>query len=101
MLQNPNPQPPEAFARQLDAISRHNARDRLDSLVMPVHVIGGNRDILVPLWKSAELASLVPGAKLTVIEGGPHGSWIERAEEFNRVVLDFIAIGSASLPHQF
>src|SRR5919201_2467339 len=91
MLQNPNPQPPEAFARQLDAISRHNARDRLHSLTMPVHVIGGNRDILVPLWKSEELARLIPGAKLTVIEGGPHGSWIERAEEFNRLVLDFIA----------
>jgi 3-oxoadipate enol-lactonase len=91
ILQNPNPQPPEAFARQLDACSRHHTLDRLDSLSMPVHVISGDRDILVPGWKSDELAARIPGAKRTVIEGGPHGSWIEKAEEFNRVVLEFIA----------
>ena len=29
---NPHPQPPEAFARQLEASTRHDARDRLGSL---------------------------------------------------------------------
>ena len=29
MLQNPHPQPPEAFVRQLEACSRHNTLDRL------------------------------------------------------------------------
>jgi 3-oxoadipate enol-lactonase len=91
ILQNPNPQPPEAFARQLDACSRHNTLDRLSSLSMPVHVISGNRDILVPSWKSDELAARIPHARRTVIDGGPHGSWIEKAEEFNRLVLDFVA----------
>jgi 3-oxoadipate enol-lactonase len=91
MLQNPRPQPPEAFGRQLAASSRHDTRDRLGSLSLPVHVIGAERDILVPVWKSRELAELIPGAKLTVIESAPHGSNIERAEEFNQLVLDFIA----------
>jgi pimeloyl-ACP methyl ester carboxylesterase len=91
MLANPNVQPPEAFVRQLDASSRHAARERLGSLSMPVHVIGGEHDILVPVWKSIEIASLVPGAELTVIERAPHGVNVERAEEFNRAVLDFIA----------
>ncbi|MFN2615854.1 MAG: alpha/beta fold hydrolase [Thermoleophilaceae bacterium] len=90
-LQNPNPQPPEAFARQLDACSRHDTRDRLGGLSMPVHIVGGNRDILVPFWKSEELAKLIPGSKLTTIEGGPHGSWLERSEELNGAVLDFVA----------
>jgi 3-oxoadipate enol-lactonase len=91
MLENPHPQPPEAFARQLAACSRHDTRDRLGSLSMPVHVIGAERDILVPVWKSREIASLIPGAKLTVIERAPHAVNVERAEEFNRAVLDFIA----------
>jgi 3-oxoadipate enol-lactonase len=91
MLENPHFQPPEAFARQLDACSRHEARDRLGSLSMPVHVIGCERDILVPVWKSTEIATLIPGAELTVIEDAPHGANIERPEEFNRAVLDFIA----------
>jgi pimeloyl-ACP methyl ester carboxylesterase len=91
ILENPHPQPPDAFARQLGASSRHDARDRLGGLTMPVHVIAGERDILVPVWKSRELAALIPGAKLTVVEGAPHGMSLERAEEFNRLVLDFIA----------
>lgn len=91
MLQNPNPQPAEAFARQLDASSRHDARERLSSLSMPTHVIGAEHDILVPVWKSRELAELIPKAKLSVIDDSPHGANLERAEEFNQLVLGFLA----------
>jgi hypothetical protein len=40
---NPHPQPPDACARQLDACSRHETRDRLGSLGTPVHVIGAEQ----------------------------------------------------------
>jgi 3-oxoadipate enol-lactonase len=96
MLQNPNPQPAEAFGRQLDASSRHDAAERLGGLTIPTHVIGAEYDILVPVWKSRELADLIPGAKLTVLEACPHGLNVERAEEFNRVVLDFVAERAAT-----
>jgi pimeloyl-ACP methyl ester carboxylesterase len=90
ILENPHPQPPDAFGRQLAACGRHNTRDRLGGLDMPTHVIGGERDILVPVWKSQEIASLIPGAKLTVLPRAPHGASLERAEEFNATVLGFI-----------
>jgi 3-oxoadipate enol-lactonase len=96
MLSDPNPQPPEAFARQLEASRQHDSRDRLGSLEMPVHVIGGEYDILVPIWKQRELAELIPGAKFTMIERCPHGANIERAPEFNQHVLDFIAEHAAA-----
>jgi 3-oxoadipate enol-lactonase len=96
MLQNPNPQPAEAFARQLDASSRHNAGERLGELTMPTHVIGAEYDILVPVWKSRDVAALIPGSQLTVLEACPHGLNLERAEEFNRAVLDFIAERAAA-----
>jgi 3-oxoadipate enol-lactonase len=90
MLNNPHPQSPDAFGRQLAACSRHDTRDRLGSLTMPTHVIGGEFDILVPVWKSREIAALIPGAKLTVLPNAPHGLSLERAEEFNAAVLGFI-----------
>ena len=90
ILENPHPQPPEAFGRQLAACARHEVRDRLGSLTMPTHVIGAERDLLVPIWKSQEIASLIPGAKLTILPGAPHGVSLERAEEFNAAVLGFI-----------
>lgn len=89
-LANPHPQAPEAFVRQLEASGRHETRDRLRSLQMPVHVIGAEHDTLVPPWKSHELAGLIPGAKLTILENAPHGANWERPEEFNAAVLDFI-----------
>jgi 3-oxoadipate enol-lactonase len=95
MLDHPHPQPPEAFARQIDAASRHDVGDRLGSLAMPVHVIGAERDILVPVWKSQEVAEQVPGSKLTILERAHHGITLERAEEFNAAVLDFIAEAGA------
>jgi 3-oxoadipate enol-lactonase len=96
MLQNPHPQSADAFARQLDASSRHDTRERLGSVAMPTHVIGAEHDILVPVWKSRELAELIPGARLSVVDAGPHGANLERAEEFNRLVLDFLDQSRAS-----
>jgi 3-oxoadipate enol-lactonase len=91
VLQNPNPQPPEAFRRQLRAGSRHETRERLAALPMPVHVIGAEHDILVPVWKSVEVARLIPDARLSVMERAAHGLQLERAQEFNELVLGFIA----------
>ncbi len=90
MLQNPHPQAPEGFARQLAACSRHDTRDRLSSLTMPTQVIGGEHDILVPVWKSKEIAAAIPDARLNVLPAAPHGLSLERAEEFNAAVLGFI-----------
>jgi 3-oxoadipate enol-lactonase len=90
MLANPHPQDPEGFVRQLRASGRHDALDRLGELSMPVHVIGAEHDILVPVWKSAEIAERVPGARYSVIEGAAHGINLEFPEEFNRLVLEFV-----------
>ncbi len=97
MLANPHPQETDAFVRQLQATSRHEVRARLGELTMPVHVIGGEHDVLVPVWKSRELAALIPGARLTVLEGAAHGVNVERAEEFNTVVLEFLAAAAPAV----
>ena len=61
------------------------------SLSMPVHVIGGEHDILVPVWKSEELAELIPGAQADGDRARTARDAVERAQEFNELVLDFIA----------
>jgi len=91
LLENPYPQPPQAFARQAHAGAHHDVRDRLHELKMPVHVIGAERDLMIPIWKQRELASLIPGSKLTVIEEQGHGVMWEAAERFNTVVTEFLA----------
>src|SRR4051794_3405869 len=90
LLENPYPQPPEAFARQAEAGANHDVRNRLGELTMPVHVIGAERDLMIPVWKSEELASLIPGAKLTIIDRQGHGVMWEAADRFNSAVTDFL-----------
>jgi pimeloyl-ACP methyl ester carboxylesterase len=90
MLAHPHPQSNEAFIRQLEAGARHEARPRLGGLSMPVQVIGARRDIMIPPHKSDELAALIPGAKLTVLDAG-HACNVEVAQEFNSAVLEFVA----------
>jgi pimeloyl-ACP methyl ester carboxylesterase len=95
LLENPYPQEPEAFARQAAAGAHHDVRDRLGELTMPVHVIGAERDLMIPVWKQRELASLIPGSKLTIIEGQGHGVMWEAADRFNAAVTEFITTGAA------
>ncbi len=87
---NPHPQDKDAFARQAHASGYHETRDRLGGLQLPVHVIGAEYDMLIPVWKSKELAELIPAAKLTVVPEAPHGLNVERSDEFNTAVLGFI-----------
>jgi 3-oxoadipate enol-lactonase len=98
ILNNPHPQETEGFVRQLDACGRHDVRDRLGELSMPTHVVGAEHDVMVPPWKSTELAELIPGARLTMIERGAHLVNIEGAERFNEAVLGFLAEHSAAQP---
>jgi pimeloyl-ACP methyl ester carboxylesterase len=95
LLDNPYPQPPEAFARQAAAGAHHDVRDRLQELTMPVHVIGAERDLMIPVWKARELASLIPGSKLTVVDGQGHGVIWEAADRFNSAVTEFLATTTA------
>ena len=90
LLTNPYPQPPEAFARQAAAGGSHDLRDRLHELTMPVHVIGAERDLMIPVWKQRELAALIPGAQLTIIDGQGHGVMWEAAHDFNTAVTEFL-----------
>jgi pimeloyl-ACP methyl ester carboxylesterase len=101
MRANPHPQSAEAFQRQVEASGRHEARDRLGQITVPTHVIGAEHDTLVPVWKSKEIADLIPDADYFVMPGAPHALNMERAEEFNELVLDWLrANGGSSDPQE-
>jgi pimeloyl-ACP methyl ester carboxylesterase len=94
MRANPNPQSTDAFQRQVEASGRHEARDRVGQISVPTHVIGAEHDTLVPVWKSKEIAELIPGADYSVMPGAPHALNMERAEEFNEIVLGWLRSNS-------
>lgn len=80
-----------AYARQLWVAMRHNVAARLGQITVPTLVIHGAEDPLVPPINGQRLAQRIPGARLIVYPQTGHIPIIERAAEFNRDVLAFLA----------
>ena len=93
LASNPYPMSPEAYGRQADAYGQFDALDRLGSITAPTLVIVGEQDLLTPPWIAREVADAIPGARFEVIlgAGSSHVVPIERPDEFNRLVSDFLA----------
>jgi pimeloyl-ACP methyl ester carboxylesterase len=66
-------------------------RDELRRLDVPVLVIHGDQDVSAPLdFTGRRTAQLIPGARLAVYEGGPHGLFITHMDQLNRDLLAFV-----------
>lgn len=89
-LRAENDVPEYAYLRQLQAAMAFNAEERVANISAPTLVITGDADVIVPHENSANLAAQIPGARLRVVEGGSHTFFIERPEEFNSAVIEFI-----------
>jgi pimeloyl-ACP methyl ester carboxylesterase len=57
---------------------------------VPVLIVCGDHDLLTPLDHSREIASVLPEAELVVIEGGGHVVLLERAEEVDEAIEEFL-----------
>ncbi len=73
---------PDCFLRQQNAlINRADQRDSLAAIRCPTRVIHGKDDQSWPLENAEELARLIPGAQLTVIESCGHFPTLDRPAE--------------------
>ncbi len=63
----------------------------LAKVTVPTLVIHGDADAIVPLEVSgARTHEQVAGSELHTVAGGPHGINVSHAEEFNRVLVEFL-----------
>ena len=85
-----HPQPDDAFLRQYDACLRHDVTDRASLIKVPALIMTGDDDPLVPPANSTILQGYLPQADLIVFQKRRHCFFIEVAEEFNQVVIDFL-----------
>ncbi len=83
---------------QLAMATRADSTGMLPGLDLPVLVVAGEQDHITPPDEMREMADLIPGARYCLIRGAGHMSPMERPEEFNRCVLDFLE--GDSLPAQ-
>lgn len=68
--------------------------DRLGELRLPVMIVHGRQDSLVPLADAEAAARRIEGARLEVIDGAGHWPMREKPDYFNRLVIDFLSTTS-------
>lgn len=73
------------------AFGKTDFRADLKAFDVPTLVIHGDRDQIVPIEVSGKLsAQLIPGARLEVVKGAPHGFAATHGAELNQLMLDFL-----------
>ncbi len=85
-----NPQPSYAWKHQLMAGINFDTADRVCQIKTTTLVVTGSEDRVVPSEISMRLTERIPNSRLITLEGTGHLLFIEQAEEFNKIVLDFL-----------
>ena len=98
---SPHPSYVEATRQMLAACSRDTLRDAsramlsldltagLPSITLPTLVIVGTADVLTPPRDARQIATLIPHASLVELPGAGHMLMFERADEVDRLIIDF------------
>ena len=86
-----NAAPAEVMIGRIDALLAFDRRAGLARIKTPTLVVASENDYVIPSYHAEALARAIPGAKLAMIRGGGHANTATRPEEFNRLVLDFLA----------
>ena len=64
---------------------------QLAGLKVPTLLLVGEVDVLAPPPVMELMHQRMPGSRLAVVPGAGHSVYFEKPEEFNRIVLDFLA----------
>jgi 3-oxoadipate enol-lactonase len=91
--------PAEGYAGCCAAIEHMDLRGDLSRVRAPTLVISAEQDPATPPEHGELIASLIPGARLEVLEHAAHLANLERPEAFAALVRDFLEAGERQLPH--
>jgi pimeloyl-ACP methyl ester carboxylesterase len=61
----------------------------LPNVRIPTLVIGGTADVLTPPFEAKRMASLIPDARLELLDGGGHMLMLERTDQLDRLITEF------------
>jgi len=85
------------LAASVEDMSKYLLEDKLASFQLPVDLIWGASDRLVPLDYAKKLQSQLPHCTLTVIERCGHAPQFERPQKLTQVLLQILASDSSRL----
>ena len=82
---------PDAYRIGAEAVWLADQRDRALAIAVPTLVLCGSEDRITPPSLSEDLAALIPGSELELVEGAGHLANAEQPAAFNAAVDRFLA----------
>ena len=90
LLREQNNVPEYVYLNQLSSATTFDASARVSKIGCETLVLTGDRDTVVPMQNSINLAATIPHATLVTVDGGSHMFFVEQNERFNSIVIDFL-----------
>lgn len=91
---SPAPEKWNAFLANIGnmwATEPNYSKAQLEGITTPILILDGGQEEAIDLAQTLEMAELIPGAELVLIAGTGHFAFWEKAEQFDQIVLDFLA----------
>jgi len=82
----------QAYLWSIDAIVRWSVADRLDHIDVPTLLLSSDEDY-TPVSAKEQIVARMPNAELAVVDDARHALPVERPDDFNAIVDDFLARG--------
>ncbi|MBA4123519.1 MAG: alpha/beta hydrolase [Acidobacteria bacterium] len=77
---------------QLETAFNFDLENKIRSIKAETLVLTGDKDLIVPMQNSVNLSNSIPNAVLKIVKNGSHLFFIEKADEFNQIVSEFLRI---------
>ena len=81
---------PAVGLADFEACNKFDSREKLSQIRKPTLIIGGSKDVMTPPWFHHYLHAKIENSTLRIIEGVGHLSMIEKPEEFNAILSEFL-----------
>jgi pimeloyl-ACP methyl ester carboxylesterase len=80
---------PDTAREAIEPLLGVDLTNQLHRIDLPTLVVGGTSDLLTPPAEARRIAAAITGARLVLMPRAGHMLMLERADEFDALVLDF------------
>ena len=82
---------PLVILTMAESMRAHSAADLLGNIEVPTLVVVGDKDTFTPPAVGRRMHTEIPGSELVMVEDGGHGAIIEKPDEVNAAIADFLS----------
>jgi 3-oxoadipate enol-lactonase len=79
-----------SYLKSMEACLEVDYRQLLPKVKLPVLVIGGQYDMVTPVWVQIQMHNLIPASELIIFRDAGHVTKLEKPKEFNLALCNFI-----------